>query len=159
MIDFKGGASGVGERIIMLFILLVGGSMVIGLFMGGNKETAQPEGLIQILPYTLYDSFDPEADESQKWRVEFVLPVELQSGGQTICEALVDGQQYLALTTIEPHSENGMTRFAPVWLREALHGNEHYHCDLNVNGSNIPWQVPQAELDEINFKNRTRITL
>ncbi len=147
------------KPLIKLLILLAAGFLLVSLLKGNSQKLEKPEGFIQILPYTLYDRFDPEADENQKWRVEFMLPVELQSGGQSICEALVDGQQYLALTTIEPHSQNGMTRFAPVWLREALHANERYRCDLNVNGSNIPWQVPQAELDEINFKNRTRITL
>jgi hypothetical protein len=147
------------KPLIKVLMLLAAGLLITSLFKGNSQKREEPEGLIQILPYTLYDMYDPGADESQKWRVEFILPVELQSDGQTICEALVNGQQYLALTTIEPHSQNGMTRFAPVWVRDALHSNERYRCDLNVNGSNIPWQVPQAELDEINFKNRTRISL
>ncbi|RLA24006.1 MAG: hypothetical protein DRQ61_02190 [Gammaproteobacteria bacterium] len=161
MINFKGRISGVSETLIRLFILLIAGSAIIGLFMGEDEESERPEGLIQILPYTLQGDFYSDADESKEWRVEFILPSELQSDGQAICEDFVGSKQYLALTSIEPHSQNGTTRFAPVWIREDLRAvaSGRYRCDLNANGTNIPWQVPQAELDEINFRNRNRMPL
>lgn len=161
MTNAKGGASKQSETLIKLALLIVGTLAVITLFLEGDKESEQPEGLVQILAYTLHHEFDGEPDENRDWRVEFVLPPELQRSGQGICETYVSGKQYLALTTIEPHSQNGTTRYAPAWIREDLHAatSGRYLCDLNVNGANIPWQIPKAELDEINFRNRNRAPL
>lgn len=162
MINFKGGPSVFSERLIKFALLLIGTFAVIALFIDRGDEPDRPEGLVQILPYTLHDAFDSEADASKKWRVEFILPPELKSEGQALCDAFVGGEQYVALSTIEPHSENGTTRYAPVWIREDLQATAsdvRYRCDLNVNGTNIPWQVPQAELDEINYRNRNKMPL
>ncbi|GEM_PF-4914885 len=159
MINFKGGLPQSSETVIKLALLLVASLAAIALFMDGGDEPDRPEGLVQILPYTLHDAFDSEADASKEWRVEFILPPELKSEEQALCDAFVGGEQYIALSTIKAHSQNGATRFAPVWLRKDSSSSGHYRCDLNVNGTNIPWQVPQAELDEINFRNRNKMPL
>lgn len=158
MSRFPNDMSGNSEKQIKFVLLLVIGVALIALFKDRFNEPERPEGLVQILPYTLPDLFYTTADEDKRWRVEFTLPPELQITGQKQCEDFVGKEQYLALTTIEPHSENGETRYAPAWIREDLQASTsgRYRCTLNVNGTNIPWQVPKAELEEINSRNRNK---
>ncbi len=144
-----------------LAILLASGYLLMTLFVGGDKDRARDRGIVQILPadfYYIYDGEDRGAKNAREWHVDFTLPIELQIDGQTNCGDLISLEQYLALRSIKPLDMNGGKRFVPVWIHNDESSRKRYLCDLNVNGVNFPWQVPEDEVDAINLNNRTKTT-